>query len=174
MKYFILSIAIALMFSPLNAQYYCLDFDGVDDYVNIGNDSSLDVGNVLTIEAWVKPVDLSGHYGIYSTRFINSSGGFQLEVGTGNNGINRVVVIGISTWVAQTYDNAIMPGVWSHVVYTRSGAGAGTHKIYVNGVEQGLISDSSYGFVDNTSDKVIASSVNGGWLFKGKIDEFRL
>ncbi|NOQ55625.1 MAG: hypothetical protein GQ477_02340, partial [Nanohaloarchaea archaeon] len=31
-----------------------LDFDGADDYVNCGNDSSLDITSAITIEAWVK------------------------------------------------------------------------------------------------------------------------
>jgi hypothetical protein len=33
-----------------------LEFDGVDDYVNCGNDSSLDFTSEITLEAWAKPV----------------------------------------------------------------------------------------------------------------------
>ena len=33
-----------------------LQFDGVDDYVDCGNDESLDITNEITISAWVKPV----------------------------------------------------------------------------------------------------------------------
>ena len=33
-----------------------LSFDGVDDYVDCGNDESLDITDAITIEAWVKPV----------------------------------------------------------------------------------------------------------------------
>jgi len=151
-----------------------LDFDGIDDYVNIGNDHSLNVGNTLTIEAWVKPDSLTDQYGIFSTRIDNRAGSFQLEVGTGNGGTNRVAVTGSETWVAQTGDNAIIPNKWNHIVYTRSGTGSGTHKIYVNGEEQTLVSDADYSFVDNTDDKVIASGTNGGQLFTGKIEEVRL
>jgi hypothetical protein len=35
--------------------YSSLSFDGVDDYVKIGNDSSVDLTNEFTLEAWVNP-----------------------------------------------------------------------------------------------------------------------
>ena len=35
-----------------------LQFDGVNDYVNCGNDPSLDITDAITIEAWVKIVGL--------------------------------------------------------------------------------------------------------------------
>jgi len=144
-----------------------LDFDGTDDYVNVGNDTSFNVGNTLTIEAWVKPDNLSGRYGVFSTRFNDVSGAFQLEVGAGTN---RVAVTSPGTYVAQTENNAITAGVWSHIAYTRSGTGSGTHTIYVNGVAQTLTSDDSYEFSNNTSDKVIGSGDSGGQLFPGQID----
>ncbi len=34
---------------------YALDFDGANDYVDCGNDSSLDITSEITIMAWIKP-----------------------------------------------------------------------------------------------------------------------
>ncbi len=152
----------------------CLIFDGTDDYVNIGNSAALNVGNVLSLEAWVKPDTMTTRQGIFSTAYTNSTGAFQLEIGIGSGGTNRVAVSGAGTWVAQTNDNAIIPGMWNHIVYTRSGTGAGTHKIYVNGQEMSLISDANYTFVNNTSNKIIGSGTSGTQLFKGQMDEVRL
>ncbi len=152
----------------------CLLFDGTDDYINVGNSTVLNAGNVLSLEAWVKPDIMTTRQGIYSTAFNNSAGSFQLEIGIGSGGTNRVAVSGLSTWVAQTNDNAITPGMWNHIVYTRSGTGAGTHKIYVNGQEMSLISDANYTFVNNTSNKVIGSGTSGTQLYKGLMDEVRL
>ena len=152
----------------------CLEFDGVDDVISIDHDSSLNIDNTLTIEAWIKPDNLTERYGIFSTRLNNEAGSFQLEVGPGSGGTNRVAVTGVGSWVAQTGDNAIQPGKWNHIVYTRLGTGSGTHKIYVNGEEQTLISDADYTFIDNSSDKMIASGTSGGYLYQGKIDELRL
>lgn len=157
---------------PRNA----LSFDGTNAYVSIADNSSLHLSNTITIEAWVYPTNLTGRFSIYSTRRNNDAGSYQLEVGNGDVGTwsNRVSVSGIGTWIAQTYDNAISPNVWSHIVYIRSGTGAGTHKIYVNGVEQTLISDDAYSFVDNSSVKLIGTGTNLANDFAGQIDEVRI
>ncbi|HHE39022.1 MAG TPA: hypothetical protein ENL20_10695, partial [Candidatus Cloacimonetes bacterium] len=151
-----------------------LEFDGTDDYVNIGNDESLNFGNVLTIECWVKPNDLSGRQGIFSTRLDNESGSFQVEIGPGSNGSNRVAVAGVNTWVAETEDDVIAADEWFHIVYTRSGIMPEDQKLYINGEEQSLITNVSYEFLNNSSDKIIASGTNGGQLFNGIIDEMRV
>ena len=151
-----------------------LSFNGSDEYLNVGNSSSLDVGNVLTVEAWVKPNSITAREGIFSTRFNNASGSFQFELGTGSAGTGRVAVSGVSTWVAQTGDNAIATGEWVHLAYTRTGSGAGTSKIYINGVLQTLINNEAYTFVNNTGDKVIGSGTSGGQFFNGSMDEVRV
>jgi hypothetical protein len=153
---------------------YCLDFNGINAFVDVGNDTSLDFEKTITIEAWIKPSSLSGRHGIFSTRSQNASGSFQLEVGAASGGINRIAVTGVNTWVAQTGDNVISVGEWNHIAYTRSGEGAGMHKIYVNGHEQTLISDADYSFVPNISTKVIASGTNNGQFYEGLIEEVRL
>lgn len=151
-----------------------LDFNGSDDYVNVGNDNSLNTGNTLTIEAWIKPDDLTTRQGIFSTRKDNAAGCFQLEVGPGNGGTKRISITGTGTWVAQTGNNVLTLGKWNHIVYTRIGDGAGTHKIYVNGKLQSLVSDDPYSFIDNSSDKLIGASTVSSGFFNGQIDELRL
>jgi uncharacterized protein (DUF2141 family) len=151
-----------------------LDFDGSNDYVNVGNDASLNVGNTLTIEVWVYPSALSGRFSVFSTNSNSSPGSFEMEIGNGNGGTRRVAVVGPGTWVAQTEDNAIILNSWNHIVYTRDGIGAGTHHIYVNGAEQILISDLDFTFIDNSSDKLIGSRTTGTQFFQGRMDEVRL
>ena len=150
-----------------------LYFDGSNDTVNVGHDAGFNVGNTLTIEAWIKPASLSGRHAVFSTRLDNAAGSFQLEVGAGSDGANRLVVSGVNTWVAQTDDNALAPNQWTHVAYTRTGTGAGTHALYVNGVPQTLVSDANYPFVDNASDKVIGSGTSGDF-FQGEVGEVRI
>jgi hypothetical protein len=151
-----------------------LEFNGIDEYVTVGNDESFDLGNVLTIEAWIKPGEKSTRQGIFSSSFNNSDGAFRLEIGSANGGTKRVAVYGINTWVAQTGDNAYSNDQWTHIAYVRTGSGAGTHTIYVNGIAQALISDSPYEFIDNTSNKVIGSGTSGDQFFKGVMDEVRI
>ena len=35
-----------------------LSFDGIDDYIDCGNDASLDIADEITIEAWMYPYGL--------------------------------------------------------------------------------------------------------------------
>ncbi len=149
-------------------------FDGTDDYVNTSHGARFNVGNTLTIEAWIKPASLSGRRGVFSMRLNNVAGSFQLEVGTGSSGENRVAVTGVNTRVAQMDDHAPAPNQWTHIAYARGETGAGTHTLYVNGVAQTLISDADYTFINNSSDKVIGSGTLGGQLFPGQIDELRV
>jgi len=55
-----------------------LQFDGLDDYVDVGNPSSLDItGNQVTAEAWVKWAQpQSGYPGIVDREY---SGGYGLK-----------------------------------------------------------------------------------------------
>jgi predicted outer membrane repeat protein len=160
--------------SPSDEPGYCLDFDGSNDYLNVGTFSNFPLGNTITIECWIKPNILSGRQGIFSTRFDNAAGSFQLEVGIAGDGQNRIAISGVNTWVAQTGNDVIEPGEWTHIAYTRSGTGSGTHILYVNGEVQTLISDANYTFVDNTSNKVIGSGTNNNQFFNGKLDEMRV
>jgi len=151
-----------------------LDFNGSNAYINVGNGASFDLGNVLTIEAWVKPGIKTGRQGIFSTRSSNIAGSFQLEIGTASGGAHRVAVSGVNTWVAQTGDNVYNDGEWVHLAYVRTVSGAGTHTIYIDGVAQSLISDDSYEFINNTNDKVIGQGTSGTQFFKGVMDEVRV
>ncbi len=63
-----------------------LDFDGSNDYINCGNDASLqrNGAQTLTIEAWVKPV--GGVWGSVISKFDHNSGheGYSLEIFSDN------------------------------------------------------------------------------------------
>jgi hypothetical protein len=148
-----------------------MNFDGVDDYVNVGNGTSFNVGNSLTIEAWINPSNLSGRRTIFSTMANTLPGSFELEVGTGNGGVNRVGVITPSVWNAETNNNAISTSTWQHIVYTRDGVSAGNQKIYVNGILQPLITDTPVTFLDNASPKLIGARTASAQRFAGMIDE---
>ena len=162
-----------IIYASSGKYYSSLTFDGSNDYISISHDSSLNLGNVLTIEAWVYPTSLSNRYAIYSTRRNNPAGSFQLEIGTGNSHTNVVVVAGVNTWVVESENNAVNLNQWNHIVYTRNGTGTGNHKVYVNGQEKTLQTTSSYDFADNTDIKMIGAGtiLLAMHYFPGRLDE---
>jgi len=153
---------------------HALSFDGVDDYVNVGNSDWTSLGISFTIEAWINPTNLSTRQAIFSTRYTNQMNSFQLEIGPGNGGVNRVVVSGVGTWIAQTQNNAIAPGEWVHIAYVRSGEINSQQKIYVNGVLQTLSQTATYSIISNTTDRMIGCGTNGTQLYQGSMDELRI
>ena len=145
-----------------------LQFNETEDYVNIPHDTSLEVDNTVTVEAWIYPTDLSSRHTIFSTRSNNATGSWQVEVGKGNNNSEVIAVTGPGTWVAVSEDNVITLNEWNHIAFVRDGeSDAGT--FYVNGSEVNLQEQTSFSFADNTDAKTI-----GVGNFKGKIDEVRV
>jgi len=134
-----------------------LHLDGVGDRVEILDDaifSGFESGNKLTIAAWVKPDTLSGRPTIFSTRVNNAAGSFQFEAGTGSGGSHTIAVTTPGIWNAQAQNNVLTAGQWSHVAYTKDGT---TQKLYVNGVEQTLVTDDPRTFQDNGDAKLIGA-----------------
>ena len=107
-------------------------FDGVNDYADITDSSSLDITPAVTIDTWVNFPTFTSYGGIvakrseasargnYYLRVGNSTGQFQL--GTFPSGV------GHNIWITTKTDFAT--NTWYHLVGIISGS---THKIYVNG-----------------------------------------
>ncbi len=105
-----------------------VDFDGVDDYVDFGDNYSLN--DAFSIEIWVKPQSLTGLQTIFSKRESSRSGnakGYDLRI---NNGT-----------VAFTWDKSgsmvspiALPNInrWYHIAVTHSSSGE--YKLYIDGI----------------------------------------
>lgn len=144
-------------------------------WFKIDPNSSLDVGNSLTLEAWIMPIGLTSRRPIYSTRYFDEVGTWMVEAGPGENGSNCLAVSGPGTWIAQTVDNVISPGKWYHITYTRWGSSAGQQAFYVNGKKVELVTDISYTFQYHNILKYIGHSDNyDTHLYQGKLDEVSL
>ena len=145
--------------------------DGINDYINVGNNSVLNIDNSVTIEAWINAANLSNRNAIYSTRKNNDPGSFQLEIGSESNvGTSFVAVTGPGTWIAITGSNVINNNSgWVHIAYTRDGVGD-NHEIYINGVPQ-AINTNPYTFANNNALKEIGRGTSQLQNYEGKIDQ---
>lgn len=149
-----------------------LNFDGVDDYVNIADttNSYLDIGQPgMTISAWIKPKTLSsGEHTI-----VGKNSPYLLWVSSYNgNYYIRSALYKNSDWnVAFSADHSISIGVWQHVVVTYDGA---IRKIYINGIQSGNTDTQISGNIDVSNSSLTIGQDFDSRYFDGQIDDVRL
>ncbi len=109
-----------------------LKFDGVDDYVNVGAPSPLNLTGEMTIATWVYIRNTSTEQPIIS--YSNSvSNRHQWYLYTHNNKMGYIH--GDSFSFTMAGDTTLSAGKWQHVAVVRTGtAGDWTVKMYTNGV----------------------------------------
>ena len=150
-----------------------ISYNGSSDYLTVTNSSSLQVGSIFSINAWVRPTSLAARGGIFSTRTANEAGSWQLEVGPAN-GTNRIAVTGVGTWIWESGDNAITNNTWVNICYVRGSVASEAGTLYVNGNVVTPVTTTSYTILNNSSNKAIASGTSLGQFFTGSIDSVLL
>jgi prepilin-type N-terminal cleavage/methylation domain-containing protein len=146
-----------------------LQFDGVDDYVDCGNNASLNITDEITISAWLYPV-----------RYPSSAGG-EGWIGkaiSGNIAYSCYWTTG-SPWNKMGFNpgvlsNSIIPlNQWTHIAGTRNSLSS---KIYINGVLDNQGSGGSININDKplTIGRLYGDQASSNNSFKGVIDEVRI
>jgi len=155
-------------------------FNSSSNYVDLGNDTSLDLTSMLAISFWVKP-DTS-HNGAILSKWITGGGGdnnsYSVYLGQdqGNDKISFLLQpslgVGGGTRVRCDGSISLSTSEWSHVACV---ADSSTAKLYVNGVL-----DTSVSFTDTikvTTNKLFIGKLRDQdtvYLFDGKIADVRL
>jgi len=141
----------------------CLKFDGVNDYVDVGNASSLNMGtNDFTISSWIKLNKLDVGYGIIRKR--GTGVGWDLQVWDTNrldfrtyNGTWNEIYPSAGTWTAVT-------DTWYFVVAQKDGS---TLRLFANGVQIGT-AEAHSSTISNTDNVKIGLAQ---YYANGTIDE---
>jgi hypothetical protein len=156
---------IAVATSQANA----LDFDGIDDYVDCGINTSLNLRSSMTIELWIKPNQNMGN-GKWD-RLVNKDWYTGYFFG-GKEGATNALAVALSGDLnaAVTPNNTIDIGVWQHVGFVFDDP-ANTIKIYKNGV---LISTSTWnGTITGNPNSSLTLSQSSE-TFNGAMDDVRI
>ena len=104
-----------------------MSFDGMNDYINCGNDSSLDITGPITLEAWIKPSVGTGQQGIIGTYGFDNAYSLYLRHSAGGDiGFQYTTSAGTRYYLMK---GTLDYGAWNHVVGTWDGS---TMKIYIN------------------------------------------
>jgi len=99
-------------------QDYVFDFDGTNDYINCGNDSSLNITNNITISAWIK-ADSFGTYNL----IIGKSTNKDYDFGTASIGGNNVIRFHTGDGTQEYVDSSgisLVTGLWYQVAIVRT------------------------------------------------------
>jgi len=154
-----------------------LSLDGSDDYIVVGNSTTLNPSTALTISAWVFAKSYSGVGGgqrtIVERRFYGSDDSYQLVILPEGLGEGRVRFSVWSNNVERDLDSAdaVPLDQWCHVAATYDG---GSAKIYLNGTQNAAANIS--GDIDSTSINTTIGAGSQGTtnFFNGTIDEVRI
>jgi len=146
-----------------------LSFDGVDDYVDCGSDSSLNISNG-TIIAWVKrTADAPEFFGIVSTDAAGLNDGDMVLGITSAQKLFFMLCDGAAEY--EIYSNeATTINQWYFIAVT---FGSGGMKMYVNNVEQDDTKTFTGG-MKPVQNLLVGSRRTNRWYHNGTIDEVRI
>ena len=148
--------------APPEFSYHSLSFNGVDQYVDVGTNSSLLLGRTMTVSGWVKIDSHTGENPIIGAT--KTSGMDALYyLGTRVKASDKVWTFWREDEDGTDYnaDSAAVAatGEWTHVVGTDDGTNI---KLYVNGVLIATTAASGL-TVPDTLNSVYIGSAEEGW-----------
>src|SRR3989338_8062497 len=142
-----------------------LFFDGVNDYVNLGNPSNLIPGGAITMSAWVNLKSTS------ATRMILSK-----DNGAANPTAIRIQAGGtVRCFMGGTASGdvgSISANTWNHIACTYDGSKI---QVYINGMPAGSPVSKTGSIVDNPDGWIIGARSSGTiMLMNGLVDDVRI
>jgi hypothetical protein len=163
--------------------FVALIFDGANDYVNVGNSSSLKVSPLhFTVEAWMKRDSLNNRDCIWASGTGNNTSIYYQQVAfyledSGNG--SQISCKGGSSYSNTTLNfdakgqeqyiwTSIQDSLWHHVAVVDG------YQLYVDGVGGSCGNYGQYPITQGIVDRRIGSFAAGANYFHGTIDDVRL
>lgn len=125
----------------------CLFFDGVDDYVDVGTNSTFNISADLTLEAWYKTSDTSGTDHVILNKGTTNDWLYALYMTSNHISCKIYQANSSSAYLQATSTINVNDGKWHHAACTLSGT---TLTLYDNGI-QVATSSSTTGSRDTSS-----------------------
>lgn len=152
-----------------------LHFDGVNDYVSIGNQTALD----FTLACWIRTTQVfptvTNTYdgtGILWSDVAYSASDFILGATRSATGVNRLSFFTGNPDTTLSGTVAINTGQWVHLAATRNGT-TGQMRLYVNGLLDGTVTGST-GLLHANGRINIGGNTLDARYFSGDIDDVRI
>ena len=149
-------------------------FDGVNDYFDAGNDSSLSFGTAnFSVSCWFKTTqNVTGAVDLVINGGFSTGGKAYVLYLDGNEKVGFYLDDNVSPTTPAQSSGSVADGNWHHVVGVRE---SGNIKLYLDGSLANTQTDSS-GNIDSTDPLIIGAGMNAntgvvGNFFDGLIDE---
>ncbi|MFA5743044.1 MAG: LamG-like jellyroll fold domain-containing protein [Candidatus Paceibacterota bacterium] len=153
----------------------CLSFDGVNDYVDVGNviDANIDGTNSKTITAWIKPSSIQvGDHIVTKWTTAATGAGWQFNFGTALKLEFWARNSAATDWNYIANSANFTTGKWQHAVVTIN---AGVIKLYKDGTEvSGTYLGSALDATNALSVQIGTRRGSSAEFFDGSIDEVRI
>ena len=147
-------------------------FDGTNDVINCGSDSSLDIGSsAFSVCCWAfLPGNTSDTLVAKGRNFTSSVAGFGLAFHGTNNQVYFDICNGSTRDAIYTSNDAWQANKWHHVAAVRPAGATSGRKIYVNGVD---LTSASPNVVDDmlesSQDLCIGEASDGNYDLHGYV-----
>ncbi|MBU3942489.1 prepilin-type N-terminal cleavage/methylation domain-containing protein [Patescibacteria group bacterium] len=144
-----------------------LEFDGVNDYINLGNGKSLNLTSEITITAWIYPRSIN------RGTIVAKNGPYYLSFGSiwGPTQHVGAAVLPGGSWIPINGSGIIPINKWSHVAMMYNGS---KMKVYLNGKEDGSVSITGSMGLHGDTVKIGWGSPGFNQYFNGFIDNVRI
>ena len=169
MRKLILALLVASITTYTQSQS-SIALNGSSDFVTAQDSRSLDISGDFTIEAWIKPNDITLEKTILIKGNGSQCGNYGLFIKDGNL---AYVSEGECGWNGRGPNSDLAVNVWQHVAVVGEG---NTLKLYIDGVLTDDITLSAIHGNLNNDELWIGRSVfsTDNFFFDGKIDEVRI
>lgn len=173
-KSFIFTLLVFATVVTANAQMG-LSFDGTDDYVDCGNNSSVQItGSTISLEAWIYPT--AWKTGAFDGNVIckednSNNNGYMLRVGAGGK-VNFALGYANKSWAEMTSASTVLSlNTWQHIAATYDGS---MMRIYVNGVATDSMAAAISIANASTVNLWLGAHPTYGRQYQGIMDEVRI
>ena len=145
---------------------YSFNFDGTNDYIDCGNNSSLNINGDLTISAWVN-IDIHKQLNGVVSKISSTDRNYEILVrDTGQ------VSFYTSSTEFTTSTQTITVNTWTNIIVTVESGVTNGVKFYFNGVQDSTTGTQTV--VANTANLNIGRRTTGGFVMDGKISNLSI
>ena len=149
-----------------------LRLDGTGDYATVPDSASLDISSAITMATWVRPEKSAFATQNLIKKAVTTGtlvGGYELSLSAPGKVFVRFnqATTGDTLRLNSTTSYPLNGSAWMHVAATYDGT---TMRLYINGVQEALLT-SSFAIVTNNTSLGIGAQPDGASQFQGALDD---